>query len=919
MKQAWLNGELLDIGATETIYEFVTRHIDNTEIPVLCHDPVLEPFGACRMCLVEVANDADSEGRLLAACHTPVQEGKYISTRTPRIKNVRSNILELMVANYPTDKIQPEAGEVASPFQKILAEHELASSRYPHCDEPGEVEKSHTYIYFDPAECIHCYRCIRACDEVQGQFVLGMANRGIKSHIIQGQAGSFSEAGCVACGRCVQTCPTNAISDRYRSKSIQHDSSVVTTCTYCGVGCQLEVKLEDAQILAISGVEDAEVNQGHTCVKGRYAFGFVYHPDRLTSPLIKKNGVHVEVSWDEALDYISSRLEKIIAEDGPDAIAGISSARCTNEENYLMQKFMRAVIGTNNIDGCARVCHAPTAYGMQQVYGTGAATNSIDEIPQADCILLIGANPTDAHPVTGARIKQAAIAGADLIIIDPREIELCKYARLHLQPRPGTNVALLNMICYYLIKHQLIDAKFIEQRTEGYAEFRASVLAQNLDELEELTGVSKSATEECALIYGQAENSMSFHGLGVTEHYQGSRTIMLIASMVMMTGNLGRPGTGVNPLRGQNNVQGAADMGVQPHQGPGYLEMSDPDVRQYYQQHWGVEVPGGPGLKIPEMFGCARGGKLKALWIMGEDIMQTDPNSCEVKLSLGMLDLLIVQELFMTETCEMADVVLPASSFLEKSGTFTNGERRVQRVNRVIEPLPGTRPDGQIMCDIMQKMGYPQGDYIAPEILAEISQVVPFFEGINWDNLKGNGKQWPVAADGSDTQILHQHSFKLPKGQFKHFDFQESPELEEHAGAAYPYILTTGRVLEHYNCGSMTRRTPNRELVERDVLLINPLDAHREGFEDNDFIELSSPKGTTHMHCKITTEMKPGILYTTFHYPEIAINHLTSGVFDQEAMTPEYKVVAVAVRQAALVIKYDEPLEPVADDNWENA
>lgn len=898
MKQAWLNGELLDINADESIFDFVSRHINTEEIPVLCHDSVLEPFGACRMCLVEVANDADAVGRLLASCHTPVLEGQYIKTRSARIKNVRTNILELLLANYPADKLQAAVGEIASPFQEMLSEYGLTNSRYPQAAEPGCAEKSHTYIHFNPAECIHCYRCIRACDEVQGQFVLAMANRGIKSHIIQGQAGTFSEAGCVSCGRCVQTCPTNALSDRYRSKSIAHDESIDTTCTYCGVGCQLEVKLDDSRILAITGSESAKVNQGHTCVKGRYAFGFVYHPDRLTSPLIKKNGRHVKVSWDEALEYIASSLEKIRIENGPDAIAGISSARCTNEENYLMQKFMRAVIGTNNIDGCARVCHAPTAYGMQQVYGTGAATNSIEEIPQADCILLIGANPTDAHPVTGARIKQAAIAGADLVIIDPREIELCKYARLHLQPRPGTNVALLNMICYYLIENDLLDADFIRQRTQGYAAFHKSVMAQDLDQLQELTGVSKADAEECALIYGNAERSMSFHGLGVTEHYQGSRAIMMIASMVMMTGNIGRPGTGVNPLRGQNNVQGAADMGVQPHQGPGYLEMADPEVRKYYQQHWGVEVPATPGLKIPEMFGCARAGNLKALWIMGEDIMQTDPNSCEVKLSLGMLDLLIVQELFMTETCEMADVVLPAASFLEKSGTFTNGERRVQRVNQAIETLLGTRTDGQIMCDIMQKMGYPQSNYIAPEILAEITKVVPFFKGITWENLQGNGKQWPVAEDGTDTQILHQQQFKIGKGQFKHFDFQETPELLEHAGEDYPYILTTGRVLEHYNCGSMTRRTPNRELVERDVLLINPEDALREGFKDNDFIELSSPKGTTHMHCEITEQVKPGILYTTFHYPEIAINHLTSGIFDQEAMTPEYKVVAVAVRSA---------------------
>ncbi len=895
MTIAYINGNACDIIAGESIYDFVCRHVSRREIPVLCHDPVLEPFGACRMCLVEVSQDENSNGRLLASCHTPVVAGQYIQTQSARISNVRKNILEMLVANYPANKVFAAEDETPSPFQQMLAEYNVSSSRYPHTTEPGCKEDSHTYIHFEPAECIHCYRCIRVCDEVQGQFVLAMANRGIKSHIIQGQASTFSEAGCVSCGRCVQTCPTNAINDRYHSRSIIPERSQITTCTYCGVGCQLEVKLQDEKVKAITGVENAEVNSGHTCVKGRYAFGFVDHPDRLTSPLIKKAGRHVRVSWEEAIDYIATRLKKISNQHGPDAIAGISSARCTNEENYLMQKFMRAVIGTNNIDGCARVCHAPTAYGMQQVFGTGAATNSIDEIPLADCILIIGANPTDAHPVTGARIKQAALAGADLIVIDPRKIELSKYARLHLQPRPGTNVALLNMICFYLIQHGLINEAFIAERTEGFAAFKVRVLAQDMTQLAALTGVAMDAAEQCALIYGRAERAMEFHGLGVTEHFQGSRAIMMIASMVMMTGNVGKPGTGVNPLRGQNNVQGAADMGVQPHQGAGYLDVTDPQVQQHYKRHWGVDVPGEVGLRIPEMFAAARGGNLKALWVMGEDLLQTDPDSCEVKFSLSMLDLLIVQELFMTETCEMADVVLPAASFMEKNGTFTNGERRVQRVNQVIEPLPGTRPDGQIICTMMQRMGYPQNDYDASELLDEISRVVAFFEGVSWENLGANGKQWPVFADGSDTQILHQQAFKLPKGQFRYYAFQESPELEDHAGE-FPYILTTGRLLEHYNCGSMTRRTPNRELVEHDVLLINPFDAQREGMEHGSYVEVTSSKGTTRLHCEISEEMMPGVLYTTFHYPEIAINHLTSGVFDQEAMTPEYKVVAVTIR-----------------------
>lgn len=892
MNQMLINGQSCAFESGETLYECVSRHLGKEEIPVLCHDPALEPFGACRMCMVEVARSAEDANRLMAACHTPTADGLHVSTRSERLTSVRKGILELLLSNYPPDKLHAEPGENPTLFQRMLHDYGIEHSRFPNSSEPGHVAKPHPYLRFDPAQCIHCYRCIRACDEVQGQFVLAMANRAIHSHIIQGVEGDFGEAGCVSCGRCVQTCPTDALSDRYRAKTLQADSSVTTVCTYCGVGCNLEVKVKQGQVAAISAVETAAVNQGHTCLKGRYAFEYVHHPDRLRSPMIRRDGVLEAVSWDEALDYIAQRLGEIKQEQGADAIAAISSARCTNEENYLMQKFMRTVIGSNNIDGCARVCHAPTAFGMRQVYGTGAATNSIDEIALADCLLVFGANPTEAHPVTGARLKQAAMRGADLIVVDPRRSELSKYAACHLQPRPGSNVALLSMLCRYLIELGYVDDRFIERRTEGFTAFREQVLAQDLDKLESITGVARGDVEKAAHIYGRAERAMAFHGLGITEHYQGSRAIMMLASMIMMTGNVGRPGTGMNPLRGQNNVQGAVDMGVQPDLGAGYLDYTQPQNQALFEEVYGTQIPLQAGLKIPQMFEAARKGQLKALWIMGEDILQTDPNSCEVKYSLSCLDLLIVQELFMSETCSMADVVLPAASFLEKDGTFTNGERRIQRVNAAIEPLPGTKADGQIVCEIMQRMGYEQADYDPPELLKEIAQLVPFFAGVTWENLDGNGKQWPVAADGSDTRILHQEQFKLGKGQFRFYAFQESLEILDHL-AEYPYILTTSRRLEHYNCGSMTRRTPNVELLDHDVLLINPEDAWREGIADGNRARLQSPNGETHLRVQISDEVKPGILFTTFHFPEIAINHLTSGVFDQESMTPEYKVVAV--------------------------
>ena len=576
------------------------------------------------------------------------------------------------------------------------------------------------------------------------------------------------------------------------------DQKIRTVCTYCGVGCNLEVSVVNDRVKSIQAPYDAEVNQGHTCLKGRFAFSFYEHPDRIKTPLLRKNGELVPVSWDEAYRFIADKLTEIKHQYGPDAIAGISSARCTNEENYLMQKFIRAVIGTNNIDCCARVCHSPTALGMQKAFGTGAATNSIEDIKLTDCIMVIGANPTDAHPVTGAKLKQFAMKGKPTIVIDPRRTELAKYATYHLALKPGTNVALLNMMLYYIISENLEDSSFIEKRTEGYQSFREQILALNLDELAQITGVDKNLVRKAAIAYATAPNAMSFHGLGVTEHTQGTFTVMLISDLAMITGNIGRPGVGVNPLRGQNNVQGAADMGCQPHQGAGYLSAYDPEINKQYEAFYKTQIPLGKGLKIPEMFDASINGQLKALWLMGEDVVQTDPNTQKVIKAMEQLDLLVVQELFMTETAKYATVILPGASFLEKSGTYTNGERRIQKVQKVVEPLPGTKADGQIIAEIMQVMGFDQCDYDPSPLLDEISQIVPFFAGVTWQNLGTTGKQWPVAPDGQDTKILHTETFKNGKGKFHYFDWKESNEIQTH-GKEYPYIITTNRELEHYN------------------------------------------------------------------------------------------------------------------------
>ncbi|MBK8082131.1 MAG: formate dehydrogenase subunit alpha [Saprospiraceae bacterium] len=895
---AYINGFPCATEQGETILSFIKRNIGKKVIPTLCDAPNLEPFGSCRVCSVEVALTEGGKTKMVASCHTPVTPGSFIYTDSEAVNKLRKNIIELVLTDHPLDCLTCEVNNNCE-LQTVAARVGIRDVRYPEGKNHLHREKdlSHPYMTMDLSKCINCYRCVRACDEVQGQMVLSMSSRGFDSKIIKGADTTFFDSECVSCGACAQACPTSAISDVFESKSVVKDTVTRTVCTYCGVGCNLEVSVLNNKVKSIQAPYEAEVNQGHTCLKGRFAFSFYNDPDRITSPLIKKNGQFVKATWDEAYDFIADALNKIVKEHGPDSVAGISSARCTNEENYLMQKFIRAVIGTNNIDCCARVCHSPTALGMQRTFGTGAATNSIEDLKHTDCIMIIGANPTDGHPVTGAKMKQFAMKGKTTIVIDPRRTELANYATYHLALRPGTNVAILNMMLFYIISENLADKSFIESRTEGYEGFKSQILSLNIEELETITGVNRELVRKAAIAYATAPKAMSFHGLGVTEHSQGTFTVMLIADLAMITGNIGQPGMGVNPLRGQNNVQGAADMGCQPHQGAGYLNAYDPETNKKYEEFYGTSIPLGKGYKIPEMFDASINGKLKALWLMGEDVVQTDPNTNKVIKAMKNLDLLVVQELFMTETAKYATVILPGASFLEKSGTFTNGERRIQKVQKVVEPLPGTKPDGQIIADIMNRMGYDQSDYDPSVILKEISRIVPFFAGATWENLGENGKQWPVNSEGIDTKILHTESFTFGKGKFHYFDFKESKEIEENS-KEFPYIITTNRELEHYNCGTMTRRTRNVKILTEDVLMINPTDAARHFIQEGDMVCVESARGKVDIKAKITDEVREGVLSSTFHFPEIMLNVITSDVHDSEAMCPEYKVVSVNIRKS---------------------
>ncbi len=895
---AYINDKIYPIIEGETILSFVKRHLGNELVPTLCDAPNLDPFGACRVCSVDVAFSQDGPAKAQASCHTPVIPNSYIYTNSERITKLRKNIVELVLTDHPLDCLTCEVNNNCE-LQSVAAKVGVRDVRYPagknHLDRKKDL--SHPYMTSDLSKCINCFRCVRACDEVQGELVLSMAGRGFDSHIIKGNNESFFGSDCVSCGACAQACPTSAISDVFESKSVVADEKIRTVCTYCGVGCNLEVSVVNGKVKSIQAPYDAEVNQGHTCLKGRFAFSFYNHPDRIKTPLIRKNGVLEPATWDEAYEFIANKLTDIKQKNGSDSIAGISSARCTNEENYLMQKFIRAVIGTNNIDCCARVCHSPTALGMQNAFGTGAATNSVEDIKFTDCIMVIGANPTDAHPVTGAKLKQFAMKGKPSIVIDPRRTEMARYATYHLQLKPGTNVALLNMMLYYIITEGAVANEFVDNRTEGYADFKAQILKVDVDEMERITGVEKSLVRTAALAYANAPNAMSFHGLGVTEHSQGTHTVMLISDLAMITGNIGRRGVGVNPLRGQNNVQGAADMGCQPHQGAGYMNSYDPEVNKLYEAFYKTKIPFSKGLKIPEMFEASIDGNLKALWLLGEDVVQTDPNTKKVIEAMENLELLVIQEIFMTETIKYATVVLPGATFLEKSGTFTNAERRIQRVLKAVEPLEGTKSDGQILVDIMNKMGYAQADYDADTMLQEICQIVPFFAGVTWDELGDNGKQWPVKKDGSDTEILHLAEFTRGKGKFHYFDFKESNETVKN-GKEYPYIITTNRELEHYNSGTMTRRTGNVKILTEDVLLIHETDATRHLINDGDMVCVESPRGKVDIKARITDEVKPGIMSTTFHFPEVMLNLITSDEHDSLALCPEYKIVAVNIRKS---------------------
>ncbi len=853
------------------------------DVPVLCHDDRVPGSGGhCRACVVEV------DGRPVAACTTPARAGARIVTTSPRLDAYRRDLGELMTAEARLD------GHAAA----VARRWGVAGDRYAAAaTDARPADASHPYLRLDPDRCIRCRLCEAACGGVQGRFVFAFTGRGATTTLDWG-GGAFATSACVSCGACTAVCPTGAVSDVDRERAAAATAAaepsgsrtVRTTCGYCGVGCQLDVHVVADRVVRIEG-GDGEPNHGHLCVKGRYAHGYLDHPDRLRTPLVRKGGELVPCTWDEAIAAVAAGLRAA----GP-AVGALSSSRCTNEENYLVQKWLRGGLGVNNVDCCARVCHGPSARGMRESLGTGAATNAFADVDLADVLLVVGANVTESHPVVGARVIRAALRGAHLVVIDPRRTELATLADLHLQLRPGTNVLVLASLAHVIVEEGLHDGRFIAERTEGWDAYRASLADAAPERTEAVTGVPAALVRRAARLYATAARPMQLHGLGITEHYQGSEAVMQLCNLALLVGALGKGGVGVNPLRGQNNVQGAADMGCQPDLVTGYGDLGDPAVQARFAEVWGRPLPTAIGLDIPGMYDAARDRRLRALYILGEDVVQTDPG-VHVAGALEALDFLVVQELFLSETARRADVVLPGAACFEKDGTFTNGERRVQRVRAAVPPPAGARPDWQILCDLMAATGWPQPFTSPADVYDEIARVAPAFAGISHARLERGGLQWPVPdRTHPGTPVLHRGRPTRPF-RFARIAFEPSPTLAEHDDA-YPLRLVTGRVLEHYNAGTMTRRTDSVRLVDRDELELCASDATRLGITDGALVIVESPWGAARARARISARIAAGSAFLAFHFPETGTNQVIGPVLDRLARCPEYKVTPVRVRLA---------------------
>jgi formate dehydrogenase major subunit len=894
-----------------------------TKIPKLCATDSLEPFGSCRLCLVEI------EGRrgTPASCTTPAEDGMIVRTQSENLSGLRKGVMELYISDHPLDcltcsangdcELQDMAGSVG--LREVRygyngKNHVKPASTDGYANENWlPKDTSNPYFTYDPSKCIVCNRCVRACAEVQGTFALTITGRGFESRVAAGPT-DFLGSECVSCGACVQACPTATLMENKVIELGQPEHSKVTTCAYCGVGCSFKAEMQGDRVVRMVPYKDGKANEGHSCVKGRFAWGYATHKDRMTKPMIREKITDPwrEVSWEEAIDYAASEFKRIQAKYGRESVGAITSSRCTNEEVYLVQKLVRAGFRNNNVDTCARVCHSPTGYGLKTTLGTSAGTQDFKSVEKADVILVIGANPTDGHPVFASRMKKRIRQGAKVIVADPRRIDMVKSphvkAEYHLQLRPGTNVALINAFAHVIVTEGLIDEDYVRERCdladfEIWARFVAE--ERNSPEAsEQYTGVPAVDLRAAARLYATGGNGAIFYGLGVTEHSQGSTMVMGMANIAMATGNIGREGVGVNPLRGQNNVQGSCDMGSFPHEFTGYRHVSDDATRDIFEKLWGVPLDSEQGLRIPNMLDEAVGGSFKGLYVQGEDIAQSDPNTQHVTAGLAAMECVVIQDLFLNETAKYAHVFLPGSSFLEKDGTFTNAERRINRVRQVMTPLSG-KAEFQVTIDLARALGLEMNYAHPSEIMDEIALVTPTFAGVSYKKLEELGSvQWPCNDKApTGTPLMHVDRFVRGKGKFM---ITEYVPTQERTGPRFPLILTTGRILSQYNVGAQTRRTENQAWHDEDVLEIHPFDAESRGIKDGDLVALASRSGDISLRAEISERMQPGVVYTTFHHASTGANVITTDYSDWATNCPEYKVTAVEVRRTNYYSQWQE-------------
>ena len=884
------------------------------DIPKLCATDSIEPFGSCRLCVVQIEG-----GRgMPASCTTPAAEGLKVVTQNQKLADVRRGVMELYISDHPLDCLTCSANGDCE-LQDMAGAVGLREVRYKPIETHLDAVKdeSNPYFSFDPSKCIVCSRCVRACEETQGTFALTIDGRGFDSKVSPSQNQSFMDSECVSCGACVQACPTATLMEKSVIDHGQPEHSIITTCAYCGVGCSFRAEMKGEQVIRMVPNKDGKANHGHSCVKGRFAFGYATHKDRMTKPMIRANikDAWQEVSWEEAINHAASELKRIQAKYGKDSIGGITSSRCTNEEVYIMQKLIRAGFGNNNVDTCARVCHSPTGYGLKQTFGESSGTQDFDSVMKADVIMIIGANPTDGHPVFGSQMKKRLRQGAKLIVIDPREIDLVKNsphvtANYHLKLRPGTNVALINALAHVIVTEKLMDEGFVNDRCDiaSFAKWETFIAQEHNspEATEAITGVPATELRAAARLYATANNGAIYYGLGVTEHSQGSTMVIGIANMAMATGNLGRDGVGVNPLRGQNNVQGSCDMGSFPHEFPGYRHVSDPVTHKLFETAWQANLSDEPGLRIPNMFDAAFDKTFMGLYCEGEDIAQSDPDIQHVHAALRAMECVIVQDIFLNETAKFAHVFLPGSSFLEKNGTFTNAERRISPVRKVMSPLTGYQ-DWEVTQMLSNAMGYPMNYSHPSEIMDEIASLTPTFAGVSYDKIDQLGSiQWPCYDEDSvGTPIMHEETFMRDNGKGL-FMLTEYVATAERTSRKFPLILTTGRILSQYNVGAQTRRTENNVWHSEDRLEIHPHDAEDRGVKNEDWVGIKSRAGETVLRALITDRVQPGVVYTTFHFPESGANVITTDNSDWATNCPEYKVTAVQISKVSQPSEWQE-------------